>query len=87
MVYADLLMEAVEISGDPQYSPELAQTYGAWDVPKTYLHLYPENPILMDWDQPLASFWGMTAFQVSKDIGFACHQSQYNDFAWYITRG
>ena len=54
-------------------------------VPKAYLHLYQENPIVMDWDQPLESFGGMTAFRVTKELGFACHVSQYYDFAWYIS--
>lgn len=87
MLYADLLMKAVEVSNDPSAFPELAEKYGIWDVPKTYLHLYPENPIIMDWDQPLRSFGGLTAFEVSKSLGFICHESQYNDFAWYISSG
>lgn len=84
-VYTDLLMEAVTNSADPDFYPESAQTYGTWDVPKTYLHLYEENQIVMDWDQPLESFDGMTAFQVTKELGFPCHKSQYQDFAWYLT--
>ena len=85
MVYADLLTKAIEITADPDQYPESAEQYGTWDVPKTYLHLYPENPIVMDWDQPLESFGGMTAFRVTKELGFACHVSQYYDFAWYIS--
>ena len=84
MMYADLMMKALEITDDPQQFPESAETYGTWDVPKTYLHLYPENPIVMDWDQSLSRFYGMTAYEVSKDLGFTCHVSQYLDFAWYI---
>lgn len=85
MLYADLLTKAVEISMDPGQYPESAEKYGVWDVPKTYLHLYPENEIYMDWDQPLSSFDGMTAFQVTQKLGFPCHITQYWDFAWYIT--
>lgn len=84
ILYADLLMKAVEISNDETKYPELAEQYGLWDVPKTYLHLYPENPIVMDWDQPLEKFNGMTAFEVTKHLGFVCHETQYLDFAWYI---
>lgn len=83
MVYTDLLMEAVDNCADPSFYPELAEKYGVWDVPKTYLHLYEENPIVMDWDQPLSSFGGMTAFEVTRDIGFSYHVSQYNVFAPY----
>ena len=37
----------------------------------------------MDWDVPLTSFGGMTAYEVSRDRGFPCHKSQVADFAWY----
>lgn len=83
MVYTDLLREALEISNDPTYDPESAAKYGLWDVPKTYLHLYKENEIIMDWDQPLENFNGMTAFEVTQQLGFPCHISQYADFMWY----
>lgn len=85
MLYAELLTEAVELSPDPQAYPELAQEYGVWDVPKTYLHLYPENEIVMDYDRPLERFGGKTAFQVTRDIGFARHWSQQIAFGSYIT--
>ena len=84
MLYADLLCQAVEVAKDPEAYPELAEAYGTWDVPKTYLHLYPENEIVMDWDRPLSSFGGMTAFEVTKYKGFACHITQYSDFEWYL---
>lgn len=78
-VYADLLTKAVEVSGDPEVFPSLARQYGVWDVPKTYLHLYPEREIIMDWDQPLERFDGLTAFQVNQKLGFPCHASQQYD--------
>lgn len=84
MMYADLLCRAVEIAADPTQYPDLAEQYGVWDVPKTYLHLWPKDEIVMDWDQPLERFGGMTAYQVSRDLGFPCHKSQYADFAWYF---
>ena len=84
MVYIDLLVKALEISNDATQYPELAEKYGLWDVPKTYVHLYEENQIVMDWDQPMESFNGMTPFQVTKELGFPCHISQQYDFAWYI---
>ena len=76
MVYADLLTQAVTLSTDPRQFPESASRYGVWDVPKTYLHLYPENEIVMDWDQPLEAFDGLTAFEVTQQYGFPCHISQ-----------
>lgn len=84
-LYADLLMKAVAVSFDPEQYPESAERYGVWDVPKTYLHLYPENPVVLDWDRPLEHFDGMTAYQVTKHVGFPCHKSQFQDFAWFFT--
>ena len=42
---SDLLKKAVEASADSTRFPDSAQEYGVWQVPKTYLHLYPENQI------------------------------------------
>lgn len=83
MVYADLVAQALEISNDPEQYPELAEAYGVWDVPKAYFHLYKENEIVMDWDQPLESFDGMTAFEVSVNLGFQKHVTQVGYFEWY----
>ena len=83
MVMADLVASGLEISADPEQYTDSAQRYGTWDVPKAYFHLYEENPIVMDWDQPLESFGGMTAFEVSTQIGFQQHRSQIRDYAWY----
>lgn len=85
MLYADLLTQAVELATNPECFPESAQAYGTWDTPKVYLHLYEENQITMDWDKPLEHFGGMTAFEVTKTMGFPCHKSQTQDFAWYMS--
>lgn len=84
MAYADMLASALEVINDPNKYPETAEKYGVWDVPKAYFHLYEENKIIMDWDQPLEHFGGMTAFEVTRDLGYPCHESQYWDFANYI---
>ena len=81
MVYTDCLIKALQISNDETVFPELAQTYGVWDVPKTYLHLYIKNTIELDYDQPLDAFNGMTAFEVSQKLGYPCHKSQQD--AWF----
>ena len=83
-MYSELLQKAVEVSGDPTAFPESAEAYGTWDVPKTYLHLYPEGKIHMNWDQPLEHFDGMTAYEVSKELGYPAHVSQYDGFSWYM---
>ena len=51
------------------------QDESMWQLKKLYLHLYKENPLVMDWRQPLASFGGQTAFDVAK-AAFKCHASQ-----------
>lgn len=83
-MYADLLCRGLEAAEDPGQYPELAAQYGTWQVSKAYLHLWPENQITMDWDEPLDRFDGLTAFQVSQKLGFPCHRSQYGGFTWYI---
>ena len=53
-------------------------------MPKTYVHLYPENPIRMNWDIPTERFNGMTPYEVCKKQGFPAHKSQYKGFAGYF---
>ncbi len=85
-VYADMIINACEISGDPQKYPESAQQYGAWDVPKTYLHLLEDNPIVINYDIPLDHYGGLTAFQVTQKYGFPSHVTQqiYNSFRVWL---
>ena len=75
-----LVREAVEITGDSSQYPESASQYGAWDVPKTYLHLYPENPIEMPTRVPLADFGGKNALEVAKEA-YLKHGSQ--QWMWF----
>lgn len=75
-LYAYLLTKAISLSGDPESYPDSAQQYGTWTFQKLYLHSYAQNPIVLDYDEPLASFSGMTAFEVTQKLGFPCHVSQ-----------
>lgn len=72
---ARALMEASELCTDELFRPESVQEYGVWSPEKVYLHCYEENPITLDWDIPLDSFGGKTAFQMSQEA-FLCHESQ-----------
>ena len=83
-VYARLVADAVAVSADPEAYPESAETYGTWDVPKTYIHLYEENPIVMNWDVPMENFDGMTPYQVAKELGFPCHSSQQKGWGYFF---
>lgn len=81
MVYADLLVRALDISGDESYFFDSAERYGTWQIQKLYLHLFEENPIVMDYDQSLDTFGGMTAFEVTQQLGYPCHESQ--QWTWF----
>lgn len=74
------LTEAIQYAPDASRYPESAQKYGTWTVEKTYLHLYEENQITMNWDIPLDSLGGKTAFEVTQE-GFGCHKSQH--WTWF----
>ena len=85
-VYADQVSQAVYLTNDPNYFPASAEKYGLWDVPKTYFHVYEENVVELELDDPLQSFAGMSAFDVSRNIGFQQHVSQqiYTTFTHWI---
>ncbi len=67
MINSLALTEALDHSADSSFAPESAQKYGVWDVQKTYLHLYAENKLYMNWDIPLSKFGGKTSFEVARD--------------------
>ena len=77
---ASALTEAIGYAGDESKYPESAVEYGTWQIQKAYLHLYEENPIVMNFDVPLDRFGGKTAFEVSQE-GFGCHKSQH--WTWF----
>lgn len=74
------LQKALETSGDAAFEPDSAKKHGVWDVPKTYIHLWKDNQVTMNWDIPLSEFGGKTAYEVSK-MGYACHASQ--QWTWF----
>ncbi len=76
IVYAECVAEALELAADPAQLTASAETYGAWDTPKAYFHLYGENQIVMDWDTPMEELDGMSPFQVTQQLGYPCHNSQ-----------
>ncbi len=80
-IYAEMLANGITLATDPNAYPETAEAYGTWQVQKTYLHLYGENQIVLDYDQPLERFDGLTAFQASQQLGYSCHHSQ--KWTWF----
>lgn len=63
------------LAADETFAPESAAEYGVWQVKKLYVHMYRENEIHMDWDQPLAAFGGKTGMEMA-DEALQCHRSQ-----------
>lgn len=75
-ICADSVINALKKSGSAKYDRESAKLYGTWDVPKCYIHLYPENQIIFDWNEmKLSAFGGRSAFEVANDA-WHCHLSQ-----------
>ncbi|MBR6006198.1 MAG: hypothetical protein IK064_01075, partial [Clostridia bacterium] len=72
MLTSHIVSDAVEAAGDASKYPASAAEYGAWDVPKFYVHLAEQNGIDFEIDTPLERFGGRTAFRVSQDA-LKCH--------------
>ena len=52
----------------------------SYDVPKAYFHLYSENKIRMDLNQPIEAMGGKTALNIAKDA-YLQHKSQ--QWCWF----
>lgn len=74
-VCADAIQRCIETAAGTKYPDSLKQ-YGSWQVKKLYLHLYKQNAVEMDWDQPLSFFGGRTGYEVALDA-FVWHPSQH----------
>ena len=81
------LKKAVELAGDSVFFPDSAETWGVWDVPKSYLHLYgpAEDMVALDFDAPLPSFDGSSAFDAA-DRAFSLCTSQYQAGKYQVYR-
>ena len=75
MASAYSVAKAIELAKNSESFLSSANTYGVWEVKKAYFHLYQENKIVMEWDQPLQEFGEKTGFDVAVDA-LNCHQSQ-----------
>lgn len=75
MLTSKAVVAAVSAAADETAYADSYAAYGAWDVPKLYLHLYEENKIRMDLRQPIAQMGGRTALEIAKDA-YKKHVSQ-----------
>lgn len=76
-VCADAAQKCIAYAADENKYPETVSQYGTWQVKKLYLHLYKENTIEMDWDQPLSALNGRTGYQAALDA-YTWHVSQHD---------
>ena len=85
-VLSQAARDAVELAALETEYPKSAEAYGAWDVPKVYVHLWEENQITMDWHVPLERFGGLDGMEVAA-IGFDKHVSQRDKEQYSIHDG
>ncbi len=81
MLTSKAVREAVEVAGDATQYAESATTYGAWDTPKLYLHVYKENAIRLDLRTPIEEdYLGRTAL----DIAIAAYKKHVSQqWCWF----
>ena len=77
--------EGFAAAADPLCFPEQAERLGTWEIPKVYIHLWPENQIRMDWTKPLSAFGGKTGLEVAQDA-MQFHRSQIIH-GWSVVEG
>lgn len=77
MLTASATAQALENAADNvcRTDSEIFLTYGVWDTPKAYFHLYGENAVRLDLREPLESMGGRTALEVAK-AAYKKHVSQ-----------
>ena len=80
ILLAHAVMDAVDHSMEESFNPDSVATYGTYDVPKTYLHLYSEGKIRLDLRQPQECFGGRTALETAADA-YKKHVSQ--QWCWF----
>ncbi len=74
-VCADAMQKCISYAADATKYTDSAKAFGTWEVKKLYLHLYKQNALEMDWDQPLSAFDGRTGFEVA-EAAYQLHVSQ-----------
>jgi hypothetical protein len=76
MILSDVLKEAILLSSDRTVDPASAVVYGPFSPLKVYIHLYQENPILLDVYTPLPGFGNLSPLQVAR-AAYEKHVSQH----------
>lgn len=71
---SDAVRKAYDLAGKETANAE-SLGYGIWQPKKLYLHLWKENRIAFDWQQPLEAFGGRTALNAVQEA-YALHVTQ-----------
>ncbi|MBQ7455065.1 MAG: hypothetical protein IJS53_01370 [Clostridia bacterium] len=67
-VCADAAIRALSSAMDSQYDVGYGYAlWGNWQLKKLYLHLYGDDPTVLDYDQPLDFYGGKTAREVAQE--------------------
>ena len=81
MLTSKAVREAVETAGDATVHSESATTYGAWDTPKLYLHVYEENKIRLDLRTPIEEDY---LKRTALDIAIAAYKEHVSQqWCWF----
>jgi len=81
ILVCNTVLEAINHASNSIYHPDSVQKYGTWDVPKTYLHLYPEHKIRLDLHIPIEEDYAKRpAIEILK-AAYKKHVSQ--QYCWF----
>ena len=72
---ADAAQYCVAHAAERSFQPDSYKEYGVWQVRKLYLHLYPENEVVMDWNVPLSALGGDTGLEAAANA-YKLHVTQ-----------
>lgn len=84
-VCADICQLAVTQAADGSCCKDSAKEHGVWQVKKLYIHLYGDDPLRMNWREPLSAFGGKDGYTVACEA-LACHASQVKH-GWAMEEG
>lgn len=85
MLCANLMTQAYSLASDPSACPVSYEAYGVWQVKKLYLHFYDQNKIDMEWNQVMANYGGITAWEAA-GVAFKYYDSQLIYYGNSLTR-
>ncbi len=77
----DAAYQAVPFAGEAGRYPESTASFGAWQVPRFFAHLYGETQVTLDRSKQLINYAGKTALELDQE----CYQSYTKTYPIKIT--